>query len=717
MRRLAIAVVVLALHAAPVAQSVQNRPLQADGIVRLLADLESALGGGRVQAFRTAAAPDLPEEDAGFLTRAEATQAGASAIVRERARRLEGQSYEVITDVLVSRGREGRLATWRLVVRPHRNSAERYELAGVSELAAIDGLVRLEIDRTRQFRVHNLTITAPDFTLKMASGTAFVAESNDGITALVLRGRGEVNFSPSDPAEQGQMRLFNRRPSFVSPVEAAFVRVNPSEFDGSLLQNSLTAGAVDAVELERATEIFEDLSPRTYNLDLRSLTPDRWSLEPAYGSMLVELRARNYGWLTYARSPNEPEDVTFFERARGRNIAVYASAAKLAQRGRFFSEDDDESYDVLHTDLDVRFDPERFVVGGRASLRVRVKAAAVSSLSFRLAQQLTVSSVSSPQFGYLLSLRVIGQNSVLVSLPRLVERDTELVFDFTYSGRLDPQGLEREAIAPQGQAQQPQTPQAETILLLPEPRYLYSNRVYWHPQAAVSDYATARLRLTVPSEFQVVASGRLTGSTLSQIDGVSATRAAPRSVRTVEYEVDRPVRYLGCVISRFVPIGTARLAVAAVAPGMPIAGLTSTAGGRRQSRGRLDAAHDWPQPPDDVAPLEHHEFFRDDDGRSAVSELHARGARRQLAGWPQPRVFRGLSSAAADDAVLLGRRPGVVRQHLSAVLSRARSGPSMVGPGGRLEELPRAVDQRRVRAILRGALCRIRPRRRDVRRR
>ena len=65
--------------------------------------------------------------------------------------------------------------------------------------------------------------------------------------------------------------------------------------------------------------------------------------------MLVELRARNYGWLTYARSPNEPEDVTFFERARGRNIAVYASAAKLAQRGRFFSEDDDESYDVLHT--------------------------------------------------------------------------------------------------------------------------------------------------------------------------------------------------------------------------------------------------------------------------------------------------------------------------------------------------------------------------------
>ena len=224
-----IAVVVLALHAAPVAQSVQNRPLQADGIVRLLADLESALGGGRVQAFRTAAAPDLPEEDAGYLTRAEATRVRRQ---RDRARaRTTARGTE-----LRSHHRRARQSWPR---RPSRDVAARRAPASQQRANATSSPAsassrrstasfELELDRTRQFRVNNLTITAPDFTLKMSSGTAFVAESNDGITALVLRGRGEVNFSPSDPAEQGQMRLFNRRPSFVSPVEAAFVRVNPS---------------------------------------------------------------------------------------------------------------------------------------------------------------------------------------------------------------------------------------------------------------------------------------------------------------------------------------------------------------------------------------------------------------------------------------------------------------------------------------------------------
>lgn len=563
MRRLALGVIVLALHAGPAAQSVQDRPIQADGIVRLLADLEAALAAGRVDAFRASTAPGLADEDARHLIRA-ASGSGANAIVRERARRPEGDGYEVITEVLVSHGREGRISTWQLTARPHRGSADRYELTGVNELASVDGLVKLELDRSRQFQVHDLTITAPDFTLKMASGSAFVAESDNGITALVLRGKGEVNFSPADPAEQIQLRLFNRRPGFISTIDAAFIRVNPSEFEGRLLDHGLTPTKVAPLELERADEIFRDLSPRTYNLDLRSLTPERWSLEPAYGSMLVELRARNYGWLTYARSPNEPEDITFFERSRGRNISVYASADKLAQRGRFFSEDDDESYDVLHYDLDVAFDPARLWVSGRASVRVRIKVGAAGSLSFRLAQPMTVSSVSSASFGYLLALRVVGQNSVLVSLPRLVERDAEIVLDFVYSGRLDPQGLEREAIAPQGQTQSGQAPSAESIILLPEPRYLYSNRVYWHPQAPVSDYATATLRLSVPSEFQVVASGRLVGSSLSPVEG--STRSTPKSVRTVEYATDRPVRYLGCVISRFVPIGTMRVEVPAIAP-------------------------------------------------------------------------------------------------------------------------------------------------------
>ncbi|MEZ5286984.1 MAG: hypothetical protein R2712_19695 [Vicinamibacterales bacterium] len=59
-------------------------------------------------------------------------------------------------------------------------------------------------------------------------------------------------------------------------------------------------------------------------------------------------------------------------------------------------------------------------------------------------------------------------------------------------------------------------------LLPPEPNWLFSNRAHWYPQGQVTDYATANLRVTVPSEYDVVASG------VQDID----SRASPGLPRT-----------------------------------------------------------------------------------------------------------------------------------------------------------------------------------------
>jgi hypothetical protein len=72
------------------------------------------------------------------------------------------------------------------------------------------------------------------------------------------------------------------------------------------------------------------------------------------------------------------------------------------------------------------------------------------------------------------------------------------------------------------------------------------------------------MRLTVPSEFQVVASGTFVGATMFEAPGDA--RDETRLRRTVEYVADRPARYLACVISRFVPIGQMQVAVPGVAP-------------------------------------------------------------------------------------------------------------------------------------------------------
>jgi hypothetical protein len=573
MRRLAAGLLALslALGATPAARSGQPRPVQSDAVVRLLADLESALTSNRPDRIRTLAAASLPAGDLQPIEKTFARGPIKGATVRERGRRPVVAGFEVLADVLVSRGQTGRIATWQLTVTSKADAPDRYEIIAFSEIAALDGLLQIALDPQKTYSVHNLTLQAPDLTLKMASGTAFVAEESGGVTALVLLGKGDVRFAPPDGGEQAQLRIFSGSSALESPIDAAFIRLNPAEFAERVSEHSLVPSKDATADFGRAQSIFADLAPRSFNLDLGDFTDEHWSIEPTFGSLVVEFRTRRFSWLTYTRSPGEPEDISLFDRAHGHSLSLYASPERLATRGRFYSEDDGRTYDVERYTLDLTLDPSRSWISGRGSLRIRMKKGGASSITLKLAPSLVVASVSSPNFGRLLALRIAGQNNILVPLPSFVMEDTDLVIDVSYSGRLDPQQLDREAIAVDGQVPVSQDPNALTPVLEPEKRYLYSTRSLWYPQGQGTDYATASLRLSVPSQYQLVASGSLVGVKVAEVKDETG-RGDTRMVRTVEYAADRPVRYLACVISRFVPVARQRAEVPAVAPAAAIAG-------------------------------------------------------------------------------------------------------------------------------------------------
>jgi hypothetical protein len=552
---------------APKPEAQAGRPQQADGIVRLLADVEAALVSGRLENFRPLAAAALPTPGLAIFERAVAGGGVSSAAVRERARRpiAPDGPVEVLADVFVGHGRAGRLATWLMTVRPRPGAPDRYELDSLAEPASFGNLVRLALDTTRQFAVHNLVLQAPDLTLKMASGAAFVAEDEDGITALVLLGSGSVSFDPRDTAEQGQLTAFWGRPSFDTAFDTAFVRFDSAEFSSRVADHALTPVAVDPRAVPRARAVFDDLSKKTYTVDLRDLAPGQWSLAPSSGSVVIEFRTKRFGWLTYIRSPGEAEDVNFFDRAHGHNLSVYASTETLAARGSSYSEDDRAEYDVEQYALDLSFDPRNSWIAGRASLGLRIRAAATNIVTLRLADSLTVSSVSSPAFGRLLTMRPVGQNSVIVNLPASVERDARVRLEVVYSGRLNPEPVDRESPAAQAPIASGDTRQNQGeagFMVTPEPRYLYSNQHYWYPQSQASDYATATTRFQVPSEYQVVANGSLVRSSVAPATGAPGEA---RSTRTVEYVVDQPTRYLSCLITRLVEIGHVKVSVPALA--------------------------------------------------------------------------------------------------------------------------------------------------------
>jgi len=173
-------------------------------------------------------------------------------------------------------------------------------------------------------------------------------------------------------------------------------------------------------------------------------------------------------------------------------------------------------------------------------------------MTLKLAEALTVRGVYAPGVGRLLHLRVVNQNSLIVNLPSPLFRDNELTLNVIYSGRLEPSEMDREAVSVQSGQQQ----EREATAIPLEPRYIYSNNSFWYPQSTVTDYALATLRISVPPDFDVVASGTLTGP---PGPAAGAVPAGQRGQKRFVFQNDRPVRYLSCVISRFAPVSSTRL--------------------------------------------------------------------------------------------------------------------------------------------------------------
>lgn len=500
-----------------------------------------------------------------------APQSVTRAVIRERDRAplpgtLPGDGYRLVAEVFLESGPRGRMATWRLDIRrPRGEAAERppWRIAAEDRLSSVEGLHRLVLNTEKQFAARDLTIESVDFTLRLPHGNVFVVETAEGVTGLVLMGDGVLTFAPTPKEERGQLRIFAGSETVDTPYGTAFIRLNPFEFDERVRDGALAPVPVDSRELRRAQSVFDEEVGKSFSLDLSDLSRDTWSLLPQAGDFLAEVRTRRFDTLTYARSTGEAEDVTLFQRSRKRNIATYASEQKLSSRGRFYNEDDLVEYDMLDYQIDATFYPDRAWLEGRARAKLRVKAYQLGALTLRLADDFTVSSVTSDTLGRLLFLRVKNQNSIVINLPSPIARDLELTLAINYQGRVSRQSIDQESVqTPAPQTRSAQRP--EDIPYVPaEPNWLFSNRSHWYPQSQVTDYATATIRFTVPSDYAAVASGERVSDTPILVAAPVANQ--PGRVLYM-FTAQAPARYFGVVVSKFARADAATVALDIVPP-------------------------------------------------------------------------------------------------------------------------------------------------------
>lgn len=551
------------------AQPLPGQPTDEDISIQLLLQaIETAISTTDRTAWTNLLSDIADRDQALEFFEAMVPQGVTRAVIRERERAplpgvLPGEGYRLVAEVFLETGPRGRMATWRLDVRRPRDSAERqpWRIVAEDRLSSIEGLHRLSLHPEKQFTAKDLTIRSVDFDLRLTSGDVFVAETAEGITGMVLLGEGVMVFAPTPREERGQVRLFAGTETIETQFTAAYIRVNPFEFEQRVNQEALSPTPVDARAFRRARDVFDEDLSKSFSLDLSDLSRDTWSLLPQAGDFLAEVRTRRFDTLTYARSTGEAEDVSVFHRGRKRNVSIYASEQKLSSRGRFFDEDDLTEYDILDYNIDATFSPEREWLDGRVRLKLRVKAYALAALTLRLADTFTVNSITSDQLGRLLFLRVRNQNTVVVNLPAPVSRDLELTLSISYQGRIQKQTIDQESIQ-QGAGRPPK--RSDDMPLVPaEANWLFSNRNQWYPQGQVTDYATATIRFTVPADVGVVGTGQPVSGT-----PVLVTPPGPNQPGRVLYMFNAalPVRYLGVVVSRFTKVDAATVALDIVPP-------------------------------------------------------------------------------------------------------------------------------------------------------
>ncbi len=466
-------------------------------------------------------------------------------VLQERERQhlagtLASNTYSLTIDAFMEYGGRARVVTWQIDIR--RAEDATWRITGQNVISSVENLYRLALNTKQQFDAKNFVVFSEDLELTLSEGTVFTVDTNQGTTGLVLMGRGEMRFHPAPRTEIEQVRIFGGADTLESRFDVAFVRVGKLATHAD--PSALVPRPVDPRDLRRAEQIFRDESVKSFVVDLADLSRDTWSLLPGPEDFLAEIRTRSFDALTYSRAMSEAEDISFFDRRRQRNIAVYASKDKLVARGRFYNEDDLSPFDVLHYDIDMTALPDRRFLDGNATMRIRVRAQSISQLTIRLADSLVVRSVNSNRFGRLFNLRVTNQNAILVNLPATLTRGAEMTLRIDYSGRLEPQRSERETIDFGQQGPGLSSTGDESTLQRVEPSFLYSNRSYWYPQPMVTDYATATIQLSIPTSYSCVASGEPTS------DSPVLVGASSQARKVYSFTAERPLRYLAFLVSR-----------------------------------------------------------------------------------------------------------------------------------------------------------------------
>jgi len=432
-------------------------------------------------------------------------------------RLAEQQEDKMILHLFLQAKDEARFESW--VVRTKKEETET-RIRKCDTINSITGLFRL-IMSDRPFVVHNLRYKHLDSVIVFQDGYMFPIEAGQQIAGIIFIGDATYEFTPPDPVEQQQVRLFVKQSKIQTAVTSMFIRSSADMFAQLLEPLEQSRTEPNPALFARAQSEAKDFDRYVYSVRI-PFSEDLWFAQMDKGELYCEMKTQ-LGTLLYQHSPTELDDVLVARKEKDQIISLYNS------RGPHFVLPGQNDLTIISYKMKIRFQPTATHLSSDTEILLRSESEKdTTNLIFRLNPELRVSQIRSNQ-GYLIYFQEKETNNLHVVLNEKLRKDDQLLLEFFYQGKVAPERRSPETMQIQRQA--------ENDYYLP-PTYLYSNQSVWYPQLTSKPYSGIEASITVPGGYMAVLNG-------------IRTRIEPKDGDvTFFYKCDKPAKYFSLFVGR-----------------------------------------------------------------------------------------------------------------------------------------------------------------------
>lgn len=406
-------------------------------------------------------------------------------------------------------------------------------------------LYKIRIPSDRIERAASVEINHGDIKLSFKDAVLYYDNIPGLETALLITGKGNLIFSPSDPREQHQLQLIFKKKVLEDNLEYAYLRFSDGFFKKNIKIRKASHEKpipIVQIDIDRAYALFHKHYSHSFTIE-SSLDGELLSFLPQGNQAVFEFEGEKTGPLAYIYSPFNPEEISLIDMKEERLINLYSPLQEEGEKRLFISFS--QKFDIKNYEIDIDFNPHHSYLSGKASVEVESQVDFLESLKFKFSPELSILRIFDEERNELFYTQDKIRKILYVYLIRSPSQGKTAKIEVYYRGKLVPPKQIADVI-PESQYE------SDKIIVTPitYQSHLFSQSSYWYPSPADVDYFQARLKIIIPPQYTCISNGELKEwGRLDEVKGVEDIEKMGHSVYV--FKTKYPVKYLSFIVGKF----------------------------------------------------------------------------------------------------------------------------------------------------------------------